>query len=90
MVILPYLKVHLSVFITIKLTLSGIEFSDLTILRIERGERFVPDYEIAVIADYFKVNADYSLQVRTMTDSFYELSAIGFLNRYPTPLIFSM
>jgi hypothetical protein len=46
---------------TARLTLSGIEFSDLTILRIERGERFVPDYEIAVIADYFKVSADYLL-----------------------------
>jgi Predicted transcriptional regulators len=44
-----------------RLTLSGGEFSDLTILRIERGERFVPDYEIAVIADYFKVSADYLL-----------------------------
>lgn len=44
-----------------RLTLNGIEFSDLTILRIERGERFVPDYEIAVIADYFKVSADYLL-----------------------------
>lgn len=44
-----------------RLTLSGIEFSDLTILRIERGERFVPDYEITVIADYFNVSADYLL-----------------------------
>lgn len=44
-----------------RLTLSGIEFSDLTILRIERGERFVPDYEIAVIADYFNVSSDYLL-----------------------------
>ena len=44
-----------------RLTLSGIEFSDLTILRIERGERFVPDYEITVIADYFKVSTDYLL-----------------------------
>lgn len=44
-----------------RLTLSGIEFSDLTILRIEKGERFVPNYEIAVIADYFKVSADYLL-----------------------------
>ena len=43
------------------LTLSGIEFNDLTILRIEKGERFVPDYEIAVIADYFKVSANYLL-----------------------------
>lgn len=44
-----------------RLTLSGIEFSDLTILRIERGERFVPDYEIVAIAEYFKVSADYLL-----------------------------
>ena len=44
-----------------RLTLSDIEFSDLTILRIERGERFVPDYEITVIADYFKVSTDYLL-----------------------------
>lgn len=42
-----------------RLTLSDVEFSDLTILGIEKGERFVPDYEIAVIADYFKVSADY-------------------------------
>ncbi len=44
-----------------RLTLSGVEFNDLTILRIEKGDRFVPDYEIAVIADYFKVSADYLL-----------------------------
>jgi transcriptional regulator with XRE-family HTH domain len=44
-----------------RLTLSGIEFSDLTILRIEQGTRFVPDYEIAVIADYFKVSTDFLL-----------------------------
>lgn len=44
-----------------RLTLSGVEFNDLTVLRIEKGERFVPDYEIAVIADYFKVSADYLL-----------------------------
>lgn len=44
-----------------RLTLSGIEFNDLTILRIERGERFVPDYELAVIADYFHVSTDYLL-----------------------------
>lgn len=44
-----------------RLTLSRIEFSDLTILRIERGERFVPDYEIAVIADYCNVSTDYLL-----------------------------
>lgn len=44
-----------------RLSLSGIEFTELTILRIEKGIRFVPDYEINVIADYFKVSADYLL-----------------------------
>lgn len=44
-----------------RLTLLGIEFSDLTVLRIERGERFVPDYELATIADYFNVTTDYLL-----------------------------
>jgi len=44
-----------------RLTLSGLEFSDLTILRIEQGTRFVPDYEVVVIAEYFKVSTDYLL-----------------------------
>lgn len=44
-----------------RLTLLGIEFSDLTVLRIERGERFVPDYELSAIADYFNVTTDYLL-----------------------------
>lgn len=44
-----------------RLTLLGIEFSDLTVLRIERGERFVPDYELAAISDYFNVTTDYLL-----------------------------
>lgn len=44
-----------------RLSLSGIEFTELTILRIEKGTRFVPDYEINVIADYFKVSSDYLL-----------------------------
>ena len=41
-----------------KLQLSGYEFSDLTILRIEQGKRFVPDYEIVAIADFFKITTD--------------------------------
>lgn len=45
-----------------RLTLSGIEFSDLTILRIEQGTRFVPDYEVVAIADYFKVSTDFLLR----------------------------
>ncbi len=44
-----------------RLTLSGIEFTELTILRIEKGIRFVPDYELIVLADYFHVTTDYLL-----------------------------
>ena len=41
-----------------KLQLEGFEFSDLTILRIEQGTRFVPDYEVVAIADFFGVSTD--------------------------------
>jgi transcriptional regulator with XRE-family HTH domain len=41
-----------------KLQLQGHEFSDLTILRIEQGTRFVPDYEVVILADFFKVTTD--------------------------------
>jgi len=41
-----------------KLQLEGYEFSDLTILRIEQGKRFVPDYEVAVLANFFNVSTD--------------------------------
>lgn len=41
-----------------KLQLEGFDFSDLTILRIEQGKRFVPDYEIVILADFFKVTTD--------------------------------
>lgn len=44
-----------------KLQLEGYEFSDLTILRIEQGKRFVPDYEVAVLAKFFNVSTDYLL-----------------------------
>lgn len=44
-----------------RLSLSGIEFTELTILRIEKGLRFVPDYELNAIADYFQVTSDYLL-----------------------------
>jgi len=40
------------------LQLQGHEFSDLTILRIEQGMRFVPDYEIVILADFFGVTTD--------------------------------
>ena len=40
------------------LQLQGHEFSDLTILRIEQGTRFVPDYEVIILADFFGVTTD--------------------------------
>lgn len=41
-----------------QLQLMGYDFSDLTILRIEQGKRFVPDYEVAALAKFFKVTTD--------------------------------
>lgn len=41
-----------------KLQLEGHEFTDLTILRIEQGSRFVPDYEIVALADFFGITTD--------------------------------
>lgn len=32
-----------------QLQLAGYEFSDLTVLRIEQGTRFVPDYEVVAL-----------------------------------------
>jgi len=47
-----------------KLQLQGYEFSDLTILRIEQGARFVPDYEVAAIAQLFGVTTDELLNLK--------------------------
>ena len=44
-----------------KLQLEGYEFSDLTILRIGQGKRFVPDYEVLALATFFGVTTDYLL-----------------------------
>lgn len=41
-----------------QLQLAGYEFSDLTILRIEQGKRFVPDYEVVALANYFLITTD--------------------------------
>lgn len=41
-----------------KLQLLGMECSDLTILRIEQGSRFVPDYEVAILSEYFNISTD--------------------------------
>ena len=35
-----------------RLQLLGMECSDLAILRIEQGSRFVPDYEVAILSEY--------------------------------------
>lgn len=41
-----------------QLQLLGLECNDLTILRIEQGTRFVPDYEISILADFFHITTD--------------------------------
>lgn len=46
------------------LQLEGHEFSDLTILRIEQGTRFVPDYEVVILANFFGVTTDTLLNNR--------------------------
>lgn len=38
------------------LQLEGHEFSDLTILRIENGSRFVPDYEVKALSEILGVS----------------------------------
>ena len=37
------------------LQLAGYDFTDLTVLRIENGTRFVPDYEVKALAEVFGV-----------------------------------
>lgn len=44
-----------------QLQLMGFDFNDLTILRIEAGSRFVADYELMALADFFNVSSDYLL-----------------------------
>ena len=47
-----------------QLQLAGYEFSDLTVLRIEQGTRFVPDYEVVALADFFHVSCEYLLGIK--------------------------
>ena len=47
-----------------KLQLEGFEFTDLTILRIEQGKRFVPDYEVVALANFFNVTTDELLNTK--------------------------
>ena len=44
-----------------QLQLAGYEFNDLTVLRIEQGTRFVPDYEVVALAAYFRASCEYLL-----------------------------
>lgn len=46
-----------------QLQLAGYEFNDLTVLRIEQGTRFVPDYEVVALAELFQVSCDYLLGI---------------------------
>ena len=47
-----------------QLQLAGYEFSDLTVLRIEQRTRFVPDYEVVALAEFFHVSCEYLLGVK--------------------------
>lgn len=41
-----------------QLQLLGLQWSDLTVLRTEQGIRFVTDYEVSIISDFFRITAD--------------------------------
>ncbi len=47
-----------------QLQLAGYEFNDLTVLRIEHGTRFVSDYEVVALAEFFHVSCEYLLGVK--------------------------
>ena len=47
-----------------KLQLAGFEFNDLTVLRIEQGTRFVPDYEVVALAKFFNVSCESLLGIQ--------------------------
>ncbi len=41
-----------------KLQLAGFDVTDLTILRIESGDRFVPDYEVKALAKALDISCE--------------------------------
>ena len=45
-----------------KLQLAGFDVTDLTILRIESGDRFVPDYEVKALASALGVSYEVLLE----------------------------
>lgn len=47
-----------------QLQLHGIEYNALTVLRIEKGERFVPDYELVALAKFFHLTTDELLDIK--------------------------
>ena len=47
-----------------QLQLAGYEFSNLTVLRIEQGTRFEPDYEVEALAEFFHVSCEYLLGIK--------------------------
>ncbi len=49
-----------------KLQLEGWDFTELTVLRIENGTRFVPDYEVKALAQIFGVS--YAALLDTTSD----------------------
>ena len=69
-----------------QLQLAGYEFSDLTVLRIEQGTRFVPDYEVVALAEFFHVSCEYLLGVKKVIWTITYRPLLKFLlKRYPTP-----
>ena len=44
--------------IALRLQLKGYEFDRITILRIEKGQRFVPDYEVKLISEVLEIDAN--------------------------------
>lgn len=49
-----------------QLQLAGYEFNDLTVLRIEQGKRFVPDYEVVALAEVLHASCEYLLGLKDM------------------------
>lgn len=53
---------------TSRLQLHGIECIALTVLRIEKGERFVPDYKVIAVVKFFDLRINEPLKIDN-TDS---------------------
>ena len=58
---LLYLRISLHLTLRLlasRMQLAGMEMNEVTILRIEKGVRFVPDYEVAELAKALGVSCD--------------------------------